>query len=698
MPEQQHPTHPEPAPSTKALYGFTIALSAALLLSVEPMITRAFLPQLGGSSAVWMTALAFFQLALLLGYAYTVLLTRATERSRYAWAAHLCLLALATISLLLTGMQRTRAILPESPQLRLFALLCLAIGIPFLTLSTTAPLLQAWYAQRERTAVPYRLFGLSNLASLLALLAYPTLIEPHMPLDVQFKLWKTAFLLYTLLAAALTLRMRSAAPADRMELAQPVAKVPRSLGLLWLALPAVASMQLAAVTAHLTQDVASMPLLWVLPLATYLFSFVLAFELPRLYHRTPVLRMLAVLLFSLGYFLAKVGVNLPIALSIGFFTIELFFAAWFCHAELFALRPQQPELSPRFYLHIAAGGAAGTLAIVVLGPLFTDSNFDLPFCFLVTAVLILVVTWRAGWEHRLLWSASTVLGVFLLYTLHAAYTHDALFRSRNFYGSLRVRQTQLPPQAFLSRTLFNGAIQHGMQWFSTDYHHAPLTYYTPQSGVGLALDHCCDPVQPRRIGIIGLGAGTLAAYGHAGDQLRFYEINPLVTDVAQHLFTYTRDTPATVTVVPGDARLSLTAEPPQGFNVLVVDAFSGDSIPTHLLTREALTLYLHHLAPGGILAFHISNQYLDLAPVLARLSASTQAVPGGALLAREVDSGPDEEHGESRAFWVLLAEDPRFFAQPALAAAHPITTDPRVRLWTDGYSSLLPILRWTGRH
>ncbi len=697
MPDQQQLTLWETAPSTKALYGITVALSAVLLFSVEPMITRALLPQLGGSSAVWMTALAFFQLALLLGYSYTVVLTRASQWSRYAWIAHLALLALASLSLLLTGAQPARAILPQSPQLRLFALLSMAIGLPFLTLGTTAPLLQAWYAQRERTAVPYRLFGLSNLASLLALLAYPTLIEPHLPLNVQFTLWKAAFLLYALLAATLTLRMRSAHLAE-LPVLLASATVPRKEALLWLALPAVASMQLAAVTAHLTQDVASMPLLWVLPLAAYLLSFVLAFELPRLYHRTPVLRMLAVLLFSLGYFLAKVGVNLPIALSIGFFTVELFFAAWFCHAELFALRPQENALSPRFYLQIATGGAAGTLAVVVLSPLLTDSNFDLPFCFLLTAVLILVVTWNAGWAERLLWSAGAVLGVFLLFTLYTAYTHDALFRGRNFYGSLRVKQSQLPPQAFLSRTLFNGAIQHGMQWFSTEYHHAPLTYYTPDSGVGLALDRCCDPTHPRRIGIIGLGAGTLAAYGRPGDQLRFYEINPLVTDVAQHLFTYTRDTPATVTVVPGDARLSMAAEPPQNFNVLVVDAFSGDSIPTHLLTREALTLFQHHLAPGGILAFHISNQYLDLAPVLARLSASAHTDAGHPLIAREIDSGPDEDHGESRAFWILLGEDPRFFAQPALASAHPIATDPKVRLWTDQYSSLLPILRWTGRH
>lgn len=682
----------------KSLYGLTVALAAVLLLGVEPMIARALLPQLGGSSAVWITALAFFQLALLLGYAYAAWLTASRHPHRFAWLIHLGLLIAASVSLLFTSVASSHGAPTQHPQRHLFALLSMAIGLPFLTLSTTSPLLQAWYAQRERSAVPYRLFALSNLASLAALVAYPTLVEPHLPLNTQFIIWKSAFLLYTVLAASLTLRMRSGpspTPSTAANQMPDTAKSFSRTGLLWFILPAVASLQLAAVTAHLSQDVASMPLLWIVPLAAYLLTFVLAFELPRLYNRSFVLRMLAVLLVSLGYFLLQTNVNVPIGISIVLFTAELLFAGWFCHAELYALRPQDSAQSPRFYLHLAAGGAAGTLLVAVLSPLVTDSNLDLPFSFLLTALLILIVTWEAGWAPRLLWFAGTAAGVYLLIGMRSAYAHDALFRDRNFYGSVRVKQTQLPPQAFLSRSLYNGSIQHGMQWFSTDFHHSPLTYYNHDSGVGLALDHCCDLTHSRRIGVIGLGAGTLAAYGRAGDQLRFYEINPMVIDVAGHLFTYTRDTPATVTVVPGDARLSLAAEPPQGFDVFVIDAFSGDSIPTHLLTREALALYLRHLAPGGILAFHISNRYLDLAPVLARLSLSVNNGPP--LLARQVESGPDESRGEALASWVLLTRNPEFFNQPGLQAAHIVATDPKVRLWTDQYSSLLPILRWTGR-
>lgn len=682
----------------KRIYGLTIALSAFLLFSVEPMVTRALLPALGGSSAVWLTALAFFQLLLLVGYAYSSWVASASAQRQLRTAVHGGLLALAMPSLLLPQTTAWTAT-GQAPQIRLFVLLTTWIGLPFFVLSTTAPLLQAWYARREHLPVPYRLFGLSNLASLVALLTYPTLFEPRLMLSTQWLLWKCGFVIYACLAGFLTFRMRTAdAAVTYLSAAQPT-QAHRSVRILWFALPAVASMQLAAVTQHLTQDVAALPLLWVVPLAAYLITFVLAFDFPRLYQRKLVLGMVAVLLFALGYFLTLTTVNVPIGISIVLFTAELLFAAWFCHAELFALRPEQAHASTSFYLHIAAGGAAGTLAVAVVSPLLTDSNFDLPTSFLLTAAVILYVTWPEGWRFRLLWGVGTALGIALLGTLHATYEQDSLLRARNFYGTIRVKQSLAPPQAYISRSLYNGAIQHGMQWFSDAFHHTPLTYYAPDSGVGLALAGCCDPAHARRIGVIGLGTGTLAAYGRPSDQIRFYEINQQVTDVAQHLFTYTRDTPAAVTVVPGDARLTLASEAPQKFDVLVIDAFSGDSIPVHLLTSEALALYRRHLAPGGVLAFHISNQYLDLAPVLARLVDSTHSGTGQPLEAREVESGPDDSRGEALAYWVLITNRAQLFAQPELASrAKPIQTQADVRLWTDQYSSLLPIVRWTGRH
>ena len=710
----------------KTLYSLTIALSAFLLFSAEPMVARIVLPALGGSSAVWITALAFFQLTLLAGYAYSAWAARASAARRSIIVAHLLLLAAAVVAcfLALPFDVSLRHMSPSAPpQLSLFLLLARLVGLPFFLLSTTTPLLQSWYARREGAAVPYRLFALSNFASLLALLSYPTLVEPHLALPTQRALWSAGFVFYPLLAAALTLRMRSAgaegaasvkAPEADPELrgrgvrtfgpgvADSLSHAGRRLLLLWFLLPAVASFQLAAVTAHLTENVAAMPLLWVLPLAAYLLSFVLAFELPTLYRRAIVIRLLAVLVAGLGYLLSKTGTGVPIGLAVLFFLAELLVAAWFLHAELFALRPislagrNTPRL-PTFYLLLAAGGAAGTCAVAILSPLLTRSNFDLPFSFALTAAVAILLTWSDGWGQRLLWVTGTVLALALLVVVRGDSTRNTVFRDRNFYGSLRVKETHTPPEAVTARTLLHGTIQHGMQWFNEDFRHTPMTYYAEDSGVGLALNHCCDATRPRRIGVIGLGAGTVATYGRAGDQIRFFEINPLVTGIAGNLFTYTRDSPATVTTTPGDARLSLAAEPASSlYDVLVIDAFSGDAIPVHLLTREALSLFRRHLTPGGVLAFHISNQYLDLAPVLARLAESTHS-SGTPLLARRIDSAAHPERGEFTATWVLMSTRVDFFPQPELAAVTaPIFTRPGVALWTDNYSSLLPILHWSG--
>ena len=680
----------------KTLYGVTIALSAFLLFSVEPMAAKALLPALGGSSAVWITALCFFQLTLLAGYAYSFFVVGASSVRRSFLCTHLAVLALAAASLF----GRSPALAPphpgQPPQMHLLLLLASLIGLPFFALSTTAPLLQAWYARREQRPVPYRLFALSNGSSLAALLAYPTLLEPHLALRTQQSLWRLAFLLFAACAATLTLRMRQA-PAVAHEPAEPIPLANTQPNrLLWFALPAVASLQLAAVTAHLTENVAAMPLLWLAPLAVYLLSFVLAFDAPRLYRRGLVVRLLAALLASLGYLLSKTGVSIPIALSILFFLAELLIAAWFLHAELFALRPPGARASTVFYLLIAAGGAAGTAFIAIVSPLLFRSNYDLPLSFALTAAVGIAITWREGWGQRLLWTTGTVLACVLLIAIHRDFTRNSIVRARNFYGSLRVKETHAPPEAVTARTLVHGSIQHGMQWFAEPFRRTPMTYYAEDSGVGLALGNCCD-TRPRNIGVVGLGTGTLAAYGRPGDQIRFYEINPLVIGIARNLFSYTRESAATVTIVLGDARLSLATEPSQRFDVLVIDAFSGDAIPVHLLTREALDLYRRHLAPGGVLAFHISNQYLDLAPVLARLADSTAQDPEP-LTAREITTLAQPGRGEFTASWVLMTARPDLFTQPALAqVTQPIFIRADVPLWTDQYSSLLPILRWSGR-
>jgi len=687
---------------TRLLFAGAIFLASFLLFLVEPMAAKQLLPVLGGSAAVWITCLVFFQTALLVAYAYAHWLTRHPR-----WLVHFALLAAAlalAIYWAVGGLDLSNG--SSHPINTIFFALSIWIGLPFLALGATSPLLQVWWSQVEGEGIPYRLFALSNLASLLALAAYPTLIEPNFTLRTQRIGWLAGFAVFGMLSAALAMRARKAAvtapaaPDDRNETAEAFKTVapmePAALfkhKLLWLLLPMGASMQLSAVTSYITANIAPIPLLWILPLGVYLITIIVAFEFPRLLPRGIVVRFLVVMLAGLAYMLAQVDVTVPMRIGVGFFLAELLFACLFCHAEAYALRPQRASESTVFYLLFAAGGALGSFIVGIAFPLLFSYNYDLAITFLVTALLALFVTWQGGWQQRLLWTAATASMLVLTIWLGIAYQRGTTVAVRNFYGALRVKQNFNYSGAVL-RTLTNGSIQHGTQIFGTDAQRkAPTTYYALDSGVGIALRYCCaEPdgsVQPRNIGVIGLGAGTVAAYGRPGDRIRFYEINPSVVPIARNVFTYIRESGAQVSIVEGDARTSLAHEAPQNFNVLVVDAFSGDAIPLHLLTADAIALYRRHLAPGGILAFHISNQHVDLEPAIALLAQSA------GMKAMRVSSLSNDDRGEFPAYWVLVSSSAEFFAQPQVAAAaeSPVLK-PGLRLWTDDYSSLLPLLRW----
>jgi hypothetical protein len=672
---------------SRMLYGGTIFLGAFLLFLVEPMAAKQLLPLLGGSSAVWITCLVFFQVVLFLGYLYAHWLTRKLEQG--PGLVHTVFLGAGALLLFLhPGQSFFRADL--HPTLTIFAGLGLGIGMPFLALSSTSPLLQVWLARREGIGVPYKLFALSNFGSLLALAAYPIWIEPRLSLSHQWICWRIGFLVYLVLCLSVAWRTPKTpkeTPEAREENEFVATSVSPKHWLLWFLLPAAASVQLCAVTSFLSQNIAAIPLLWVVPLAVYLLTFILAFEAPILYRRPILIRLLVVFLASLGYILSKTNTSLPILIGISFFLIELFLACYFCHAELYALRPKGVAQATRYYLMIVAGGAAGTCFVGILSPLLFSANYDLAISALLVAALAFAVTWGDGWAQRLLWATGTVAGIALVVMLHIAYQRDVLVMVRNFYGVLRVKQTHTPAQAVTARTLVNGSIDHGTEWFAEEFRDRPTSYYAEDSGVGLALRYCCGDA-PKRVGVIGLGAGTLATYGHPGDSIRFYEINPLVERLARHFFTFLKDSQSDVRVVDGDARLSLGAEAPQGYQVLVVDAFSGDAIPVHLLTREAMELYQKHLANGGVIAFHISNQYLNLAPVVVRLAQNAQ------MQSRVIHSFANESKGEFSATWVLVSNNQSFFNEPEIA--HTVAEHPQmdgVRLWTDDYSSLLPILR-----
>jgi SAM-dependent methyltransferase len=678
----------------RLLFRSAIFLGSFLLFLSEPIAAKQLLPTFGGSAAVWVTCLVFFQIALLAGYLYAHAATRSPTAHGNA-ILHIVLLAAASLSAAVWAAGLIRLNLSAvNPVASIFATLTLSIGLPFILLASTSPLLQVWISRAERSGVPFRLFALSNAASLLALLSYPTIIEPHISLSLQRSLWAAGVLVFAVITATLAWQTRNPQPdlSSFGEAGGPASVLeratPRRSKLLWFLLPMAAAMQLSAVTAHLTSNVAAIPLLWVLPLAVYLLTFILAFQFPGLAnYRGILMRLLAIMLASLGYLLSHIDTGLHIGAAIFFFLLEAFLACLFCHTETYALRPATARESTLFYLVIAAGGATGSLLVGIAAPLVTSGNYDLGVTFLITAALALAVVWRNGWAERLLWATGSGLLIFLIFALHTAYHHQTLVLTRNFYASLRVTQT-VTEHGDPIRALMNGSIEHGSQIDSPDLRRVPTTYYAEDSGIGFALRFCCSG-RPKRVGIIGLGAGTLAAYGKPGDTFRCYEINPAVLPIARNLFTWLRDSGAQLSFVEGDARASLTAETPQRFDILVIDAFSGDAIPLHLLTTEAMAVYRKHLAPGGILAFHVSNAYVNLEPEVAQLAIAAN------LQSRSIASRKDEQSGEFSATWMLVTDNAAFLNQPEIVSSATIIQPVAgVPAWTDNYSSLLPLVHW----
>ncbi|HEY2471544.1 MAG TPA: fused MFS/spermidine synthase [Terracidiphilus sp.] len=680
---------------TRWLFPGAVFLGAFLLFLVEPAVAKQLVPVLGGSAAVWITCLVFFQTALLCAYLYAHWMAQ-----RPRWTVYFALLVLGLASAIGWCMRSLGTGGGSAhPILTVFTVLGTTIGIPFLVLGTTSPLLQLWWARLHGSAIPYRLFALSNLASLLALAIYPTLIEPHLTLHEQRIAWCCGFAVFGVVSGTLAMIVRkTATPAPTSSIAlvddlrDEGAPGPPMQKVLWVLLPMGAAMQLSAVTSYLTANIAAIPLLWILPLGVYLLTIIIAFQFPGLLSRSIVSRFLIVMLAGLGYALSKQDVEWPLRISIAFFLIEAFAACLFCHSEAYRLRPSRASESTLFYLLFAAGGALGSFIVGIIFPLLFRFNFDLVITCDFTALLALVVTRKDGWNSRLLWGVATLIMALQVFWINIVSWRNTTVAVRNFYGALRVRQTFGIPGATL-RTLTNGNVEHGTQIFGTDeQRHTPTSYYAQDSGVGLAIRLCCSDQAHHggtKIGVIGLGAGTIAAYGHSGDRIQFYEINPAVAPIAQNVFTYIRDSGAQVIIIEGDARTSLTAQPPQGFNVLVVDAFSGDAIPLHLLTTQALALYRRHLAPGGIIAFHISNRHVDLEPPIALLAQSA------GMHAVAITTPANDQRDEFAATWMLLSDNADFFAQPEVAhVAHQPRTIPGLRPWTDDFSSLLPVLHW----
>jgi SAM-dependent methyltransferase len=677
-------------PGIQLLFAGTIFSSAFLLFLVQPLIAKQILPWFGGSAAVWSICMVFFQVVLLAGYAYADWVTRHL-RMRAQAVLHVALLlaSLALLPIVVSAQWKPTG--TEDPAWRILGLLFGTIGLPYFLLSTTGPLVQSWVARTPWGAQVYRYFSLSNLASLLSLLSYPVLIEPRSSLLQQANGWSWGYAAFVLLCAGTTLYMARRWPAGAMPLPSPapsqagVPDTPPRMAdyLLWLALPALASWLLLAVTNHITQNVAAVPFLWVLPLSLYLLTFVLCFESDRWYRRGVFLPLAAAMLLLCAFglqrhFVAEVRVALPL------YVAGLFVLCMFLHGETAKLRPG-PRYLTRFYLMLSLGGALGGVTVGLVAPHVLAAYYELGLGLMLTALAAAFVLRR---QVRLRVCCVALAACCTLFLLVQVGSDRAGARSlqRNFYGALLAYDTPATPPSDSVRELAHGSVKHGAQFLDPARRREPTTYYGETSGIGRAI--AAAPAGPRRVGLIGLGTGTLATYGRSGDVYRIYEINPQVFALADEEFTFLRDSRARIERVLGDARLALEREPVQGFDVLAVDAFSGDSVPVHLLTAEAMDTYLRHMRPDGVIAFHVTNRFLALAPVIAKVAE----VRG--LHAVLVHDDAAQADWLRRTDWVLVARNPQVLArEPVRAAAAPIATEPGQRPWTDDFNNLLGALK-----
>lgn len=683
-----------------ALLPFAAAtlLGAFLVFQVQPVISKSVLPWFGGSPAVWTTCMLFFQVLLFGGYLYAHCLTR-FFRPRSQGLIHATLLVLAILALPINPSPNWKPLGTEQPVLHLLALLAVHVGLPYFVLSSTGPLVQAWLSYRKQDDSVYRLYALSNVGSLAALLTYPFLVEPVMAVSDQSRIWSGMFCIFALLQAALIFGMyrlgaatgsnadHTAATDSTTAHATDQREPTWRRRAAWLLLPAFASLMLLAVTNHICQEVAVIPFLWVLPLSFYLISFIVSFDKPSWYQPKMYASaaMLVVALVSLVSLRPTTGMMLVQGAG---YLLLLFLVCMLCHGEVARLKPSTKYLT-QYYVLLSAGGALGGLCVGLLCPLLFSSYVEMPIGLATTTMMAFMLfmghrSWRnSQFEFarvRGMVMAGAGLSAVMLFVVEFNDASNDIDTNRNFFGVLRIMQTG-------DRiSMVHGQTVHGCQYLSERTQ--PTTYYTRQSGIGRTL-----AVKGREgsldVGALGLGCGVLAVYGRPGDTIDYIEINPAVIDLAQKHFTYLSDSAATVNMLQGDGRLVLERRPQKKYDVLVLDAFSSDAIPAHLLTLESVEMYRQRLKPGGVLAFHVSNNYLDLAPIVHRLVGEL------GWHSRRVATRDDEATHGTAAIWVIAAESEAFFTAEEFAIGREPSSEElqRAPLWTDQYHDLLSALR-----
>lgn len=699
-------------------------LSAFLIFQVQPMIGKYILPWFGGAPAVWTTCLLFFQTLLLAGYAYAHL---SVSRLRAQWQA--------PIHVLLLLVALTASILPESawkpqgdeyPLLRITLMLVSSVGLPFLALSASGPLLQAWYTRLRPGRTPYRLYAVSNAGSLLALLSYPFLVEPRFSVTEQARIWSWVFVAFIVLCGSIAWfvwRASSGKPAQSEGTGRAVTEARKAVRAekppallhrwLWVAWSACSVVLFMAVTNYLTIDIAAVPLLWILPLSIYLVSFILTFSSTRWYNRRlfSVLFVGALVVFVLTLPTGLAGRNILLKTDavqmIILSGVALFICCMVCHGELYRLRPDPSHLT-RYYLSIALGGAAGGAFVAVLAPHVFLMLQELQLGLLLCCILYLATALNdpAGALRlaRYRWArAAAVIGVVVMaawpWVLTTGLLRDAVYVERDFFGLLRVKEKgRNDPTSTHRFELYHGTIVHGLQLVGPELKKLPTAYYGPTTGIGVLLS-TYSPSARRRVGAVGMGAGTISAYGRRGDLFVYYELNPSVVDVAQTYFSFLEDSESEYRVRLGDARLNLEREPDQAFDILVLDAFSSDSVPVHLLTVEAMEVYGRHLRPDGIIALNALNNYLDLIPLAFNL-ADASGFHALGIINKKHRGDPSAD-----SIWIMMSRNASALEELRERTA-PLRSAGIVRLmrqnpeasagvgvWTDDSSSLFELMR-----
>lgn len=628
----------------------TVFFGSFLLFLIQPVLGKDLLPWFGGSAGVWTTTMLFFQVVLLLGYLYAHWANR--------WV-HIGLLAASCLFLPVAPSFTPQA---GDPSLRIAWLLTKSIGLPYLLLAATSPLVQTWRSSEKPRAGAYRLYALSNLASLVALLFYPVMIEPWIPMRRQLLFWSVGYGIFVALSVASALGSR--------QQAQKASSSATSDRLLWIVLAACPSVLWMAMANTLSQNLAPVPLLWVVPLGIYLLSLALCFDHERWYRPEWFRFALPACWVVMGYGLLRPTPVFGLKIQVALFAAALFLCCMFCHGELVRRKPPSAQLT-EFYVMLAVGGAMGGVFVAVVAPRVFDRFLELPIGITVSVILATRLLYRLTVRHVARLAIVGTAAVVLASQLNDAQDHT-LVRTRNFYGALQVSEHDG------LRVLSSGVVQHGSQFADPERGRHATAYYGANSGAALAIRAMAD--RPLRVALIGLGAGALAVYARPGDVYRFYELNPTVIDLARTNFRYLSESKGRIETVADDGRLALAREPGRSFDLVILDAFSGDSIPVHLLTREAFAVYFDRLKTDGIVAVHITNRYVDLEGVVR--SAADHALV--------IQNPANPVQAIQEAVWVVLTKN-QAAIERLRAAARPSSSLPRV--WTDDYSNLFQVLR-----